>query len=483
MARMRRSALTVSTIGLLCLSTVFSGAASAARAAGGVKGDPQPELKPFVIGASDYPGGSVAIEPDGALVVARGITSGNGKVVVCVLARGAGKCSSTVTLSPLSSDELLGVPEVFVPSANHVVVLMGACCDTNPAGSDLLFSSTDGGRTFAAPKRVGTLGSSAAVGAAALIDGDIVFTASDDTNGAEVESIPVNASGPPASTAVATAAEAFDVAIGSYKGGALIASDFLGTDYTTYVAYAPAGRNFDASASYRRVASFAHEQLIAMSGGALLTIQTSGKQALLLRLFNGTSFGAPHVVPGTTGGAAEWFTVDQDPRGIVHVFTERARSAPPYYLFEVSTSTGASWTSPVDLGNAIDSNAFGVALDSAGSGLVVGTASGEPAWGYPVLAAQGASFSLKSSTIKRGNATIGSGSGSPAARGRVVELQVERSGLWYTVATTRESSTGKFSFTIKGTAAGTFSYRAVVADLAGYLMYGYSPARSLRVTS
>jgi hypothetical protein len=56
-------------------------------------------------------------------------------------------------------------------------------------------------------------------------------------------------------------------------------------------------------------------------------------------------------------------------------------------------------------------------------------------------------------------------------------------GLWYAVATTHEGSGGKFSFTIKAAATGTYHYRAVVHDLAGYVMYGYSPARSLRVTS
>lgn len=479
MIRMRRSARIIGTAGLLCLFTALGGAASAASAAGGVKGDPQPEIKPFKIGASNYEGGSVAIEPNGSLVVARGVTGGAGKVDVCVLARGAGKCSSTVTLRPFTPDDVFGVPEVFIPSANHVDVLMDACCDNNPSGSDLLFSSADGGRTFGAAKRVGTLG----VSAAALIRGNIVFTASDDNNGAQVESIPVNASGPPGSIAVATSKEAFDAGVGSYKGGALIASDFLGSDYTTYVAYAPAGKNFDVSGSYHRVASFSHEQLVAMSGRALLTIQTRGHQALLLRLFNGTGFGAAHVVPRTEGGAAEWFTVNQDPSGRVHVFSERALVAPAYNLYEVSTSTGASWSAPVDLGNAINSNTFAAALDSRGSGLVVGTNADEPTWGFPVLASQSASFGLKVSTLKRGHSTTGSGIASPAAKGRVVQLQVQRSGLWYTVATAHEGSGGKFSFTIKATATGTFHYRAVVHDLAGYVMYGYSPARSLRVTS
>jgi hypothetical protein len=481
MVRVRRSALFISIVGLLCLFTALSGAASAASGgrAGGVKGDPQPELRPFEIGASNYAGGTAAIEPDGTLVVARGITSGNGKIIVCVLARGARKCSSTVTLSPLSSDDLFGVPEVFIPSANHVVVLMEACCDSNPAGSDLLFSSTDGGKIFRAPVRIGTLG----VSAAALIGGDIVFTEGDDPNGAEVESIPVGASGPPSSTAVATSKEAFDVGVGSYKRGALIASDYDGTDYTTYVAYAPAGKNFDASASYHRVGAFDHEQLIAMSGDALLTIRTTGSEALVLRLFNGRSFGPAHVVPGTSGGGPEWFTVDQDPSGRVHVFSERAFSPVTYDLYEVSTATGASWSSPVDLGDAIQNNTFSAALDSSGSGLVVGTGADAPAWGYPVLAVQYASFSLKSSKIKKGRTTVGSGTGSPAAKGREVELQVERAGLWYTVATTHEGTGGRFSFTIKGASAGTFAYRAVIADVAGYIQYGYSAARVLKVAS
>jgi hypothetical protein len=479
MARMRRPALVLSIASLLCLSTALTGATAFARPAGGIKGDPQPELKPFKIGASNYAGGSVAIEPDGGLVVAYARTSGNGKVEVCLLDRGASKCSHTTTLSPLGSDSLFGVPEVFVPSANHVVILAGTCCDSNPAGADLLFSSTDGGITFGAPVRVGTLG----VNAATLIGGNIVFSQSDDTNGAEVESIPVGASGPPGSTAIATSKAATDVAVGSYKGGALVASDYLGADYTTYVASAPAGDNFNASGSYKRVGSFSHEQLVAMSSDALLTLQTKGSENLVLRLFNGTSFGAPHVVPGTKGGGPEWFTVDQDASGRVYVFSERARSARLYHLYERSTTDGKHWSAPVDLGDAIQSNSFGAALDSAGSGLVVGTGDSAAAWGYPVLATQNISFTLKSSTIRKGHSTTGSGKGSPAGPGRKVELQVERSGLWYTVATAHEGAGGKFSFTIRGTSAGKHVYRAVVSDFAGYLQYGYSAGRTLRVTT
>jgi hypothetical protein len=77
---------------------------------------------------------------------------------------------------------------------------------------------------------------------------------------------------------------------------------------------------------------------------------------------------------------------------------------------------------------------------------------------------------------------VGSGKGSPLAKGRAVQLQVQRSGAWYWVATTHENASGAFSFTIKGAAAGTRDYRAVVSDFAGYLQYGYSAARALRVS-
>jgi hypothetical protein len=484
MDRTRRSAVAISGVGLLCLFTALSGTASAgatlaspASATGskGIKGDPQPEMTPFKISAA-ISTGSAAIESNGSLIVTYDIKGGNGKTFVCVLARGGRKCSHTVTLTPLGGVDTFGTPQVFALLDNHVVVLQDTCCDSNTAGGDLLYTSSNGGVTFGAPVRVGSLG----VSAAALIGDDIVFGAGDDSGGAKVASIPVTAFGPPSAIAIATAKEAFDIGVGSYRGGALVASDFLGKDYTTYVAYAHSGANFNSSASYHNVGLFSHEQLLAISGDALLTIQTTGKDLVQVRLFNGSKFGAPHAVPGTKGGGPEWFGIDQDPTGRVHVFSETTHSARIYHLIEESTSTGASWSGPVDLGNAISSTSFGAALDARGSGIVLGT---DPAIGYPVLATQGISFTLKSSRVKKGRSTTGSGRGFPAASGRLVSLQVERHGLWFTVGTAHENGTGSYRFTIKGNKVGVHAYRAVVSDWAGYLQYGYSVSRSLRVSS
>jgi hypothetical protein len=366
-------------------STAAPAAGGTTPAAAGISGSPQPALGPFSIGASADPG-SVAIEPDGSLVVAYGISSGNGKTAVCLLNRGGHKCTTGPALVPLSGDDLFGTSEVFVPSANHVVVLQGDCCDDNPDGGDVLFTSTDGGLKFGAPVRVGSLG----VGEAALAGGDIVFTSGDDNDGLQLESVPaLGAAGPPAEIANPITATAYDVGVGSYKGGVLAAADQdLPASYTTRVVYAAKGTNFDATSSYKGVGTFTNEQLVAVSGDAVLTEQTNGSNALVLRIFNGKSFGKGHIVPDTAGGGPEWFSADTDPSGAVHVFNESTHLAQAYGLYEESTVTGAKWSAPAYLGDAVDSTYFGSALSANGSGLVLGT---NPAIGYPVPATQSVS--------------------------------------------------------------------------------------------
>ena len=485
MNRVRWRVVAAVTAGLMCVFATIGGIAASAATAGtarpaisGIKGDPQPEIKPFTISATGYGGGNAAIESNGDLVVAYSIANGDGKTVVCVLARGASKCSSTVTLSPLDGDDLEATSEVFAPSPNHVVVLMNTCCDGAANGDTLVFTSANGGRTFAAPVRVGSLGPDAA----ALVGGQIVFEEGGH-DGAQVESVPaLGATGPPAVTATPFAAVSYAQGVGSYKGGALIGTEYDGSVDSTYVKYAPAGTNFNATGSYHSVGGFSNEQLIGMSGDALLTEAASG--ALRVRVFNGTTFGPARTVPALASelGGPAWWYLDTDARGQVHVFSDRAFAPVSYALYMQSSWTGASWTRPDNLGNAITSDYFGAALDSIGSGVVIGTNDHEPVWIYPVLAPQAVSFTLSKSTIATGRTTVAAGKGSPLAKGRTIWLQIERHGVWYTVATTHETATGSFSFAIKGGAAGSYDYRAVASDLAGYVQYGYSVARVLKVS-
>jgi hypothetical protein len=465
-SRMRQSALVLSSVGVLSLLTVMAGAASAAPA-GGTRGDPQPEAAPFKIGPADS-AGSAAIDSNGTIVTA--YNDGDSDTVICVLPRGRRDCSHKANLTAPGSPDVFGVPQVFSPAAGHVDVLQETTETT------YFYSSADGGITFSAPVNVGDL----SVTAAALVGGDIVFGSGDNHDGAETEGISISAPAAPATIATPNTSVAYDYGVGSYKDGALVASDYDGSSYTTHVDYAPSGANFNATSSYHSVGSFGSQQLIGISGDALLTQETGGKETVELRLFNGSGFGPEHAVPHTSGGGPEWFAVDQDPSGHVHVFSESTHYSPIYDLEEVSTANGGrTWSGAVSHGDAAVSDYFAIALDSRGTGLVLGT---EPARGYPVLGGQGVSLKLKSARIGTGGHTTASGKGSPAGTGRVVGLQVERAGRWYTVATTHEKAGGSFSFTIKGSSAGSFEYRAVVGLLPGYLEYGYSAARKLTVS-
>ncbi|HTW21126.1 MAG TPA: hypothetical protein VME70_13045 [Mycobacteriales bacterium] len=369
--------------------------------------------------------------------------------------------------------------QVFALSSSTIVVLQAGCCDADPNG-DQLWTSTDGGAVFTAHEV-----SAIDVNAAVLIGGNIAFVGSDPSLGTEVESIPDDATSPSAGPTTVEATQPSGEALGSYKSGLLVGEDILGSDYTTKVQYASSGKNFNSAGSYKTVASFPHEYLLGMSGSALLTQQTTGKDHILLRLFNGSSYGSAHVVPGySEHSLGLWAGIDRDPSGTTHLFLESEFASPSYDLLELSTTKGTHWSHPTNLGNAIRDTSFSAALDANGSGLVLGTgASGSTdARGFPVLEKQRVSFSLSKSSVHKGKKVTAKGKASPASKGRKVELQIEKKGRWYDVASTKESKSGAFSFTIKASSAGTFDYRAVASDHAGYVEFGYSSARALKVS-
>jgi hypothetical protein len=476
-----RSIIAVCSVATICVVTALAGSASAIGSKG-IKGDPQPELKPFRIGTTDGAGGSVAMLANGSMVLAYFVPTGNdaGAARVCVIARGGHSCTHTSTLNTLNDGGQVGSvfdePQVFALPDNGVDVLMTTCCDSDPSGGDLIFQSTDGGAVFGAATRVGTVDASAA----ALVGSDIVFTGGSH-DGAEVESVSATTPAHPGSVALVNDNQPIDVGIGAYKDGALVGNDVDAATITTHIAYAAADSNFDSSSAYQVVGTFPNEALIGISGSAVLTIQTTQKDEVLLRFFNGTSFSAPHPVPGLQGHSlGYWVSVDRDPGGVTHVFSETNFSDPSYDLFETSTKTGSYWSKPAKLGNGVDYSSYASGLDANGSGIVLGTGHTRAA-GFPILAPQGVSFSLKKSSLKKGHKTTASGKGARAASGRKVTLQIEKHGKWYAVSTTHEKSNGSFKFTIKATRVGKFHYRAVAADHAGYVQFGYSTARVLKV--
>lgn len=444
----------------------------------GVKGSPQPELKPFVIGHSDGPSYTTTDGFNSTMIVVYEVATPNtdGAIDVCVLKRGATSCESTSTLTPESGASVMDNPSVTVEPGNHVYVAMDDCC-TAP---DLLFESTDGGDTFGGPVQLGpsnapNINVSESFGVTGF-GVHMIWAEGDAGASFPVEFAPLPDPLVPATDQVVTAmtdpAEFNTAGLGSYNGGVIAAgSDF---NNVTMASFAPAG-----SMAFNTVGSFAGEDLIAASGPALVTQQANGGESLVLRLFNGTSFGPPSVVPVSGGGGPNWNAAEWA-GGRTYIFTERNQDS--YDLEMQSTTSGSSWTPRTDLGNATSSNAFSVALDDTGSGLVVGTGSSGPVTAYPVLAPQAVSFTLSNHRARAGASVEATGaSGSPAAGG-TVQLERLEHGLWYVVSTTHEVSGGRFHFRISESAAGPYTFRAVVADVPGYVQYGYSSSSTLTVS-
>jgi hypothetical protein len=475
--RAHRLVIALSVAAVTGALTFTGGVASASV----TKGSPQPELKPFTVAAKDFSGGgSVAILPSGTLLAAFDLptTDNRGETKICILPRSGRAClsSSPIIIPPHgASNSTTGIPQVLVLSAKDVDVLID-----DVTSGDLLYSSTDAGRSFgSSPIVVGnTSGPVVGVDESALIGKNLVFGQTQGSSGAQVVSVSVDSPVAPTTAATASSVEAEGIGIGSSKGGALVADSTFTP--SVIVSYAKAGKNFDATSSYAKVGTYSNESLIGMSGNVLLTQSSTGSFPVRLRVFNGTKFGVAHTVPHGYSPGPEEYVVDRDPSGEIHVFT--ILSSTGYELQEQSTSNGAHWSSRRTLASAETSGTVDGALDATGSGIILGTnAEGGIAKAYPVLASQSVSFALSKSTVKEGAKIKATGKARPIKKGRTITLERLEHGLWHSVRTTKESKTGAFSFTIKTKSVGSFTYRAVGSDTAGFVEFGYSAGRTLHV--
>ena len=462
------------TIGALAAAATLLGAAAAltlaspaasGAPAGGTTGDPQPELAQFKIGSNSGMGSGTVLA-NGNLVLAFISTSGN-KVTVCVLHPGGRSCADTVTLSPQKGDTLSGVPEVLSTGGAEVSVVVSDCCNSTP-DTAFVYNSTDGGATFSAYVKAGTIGNAtgASIGAGTVAEGNLVV-ATNETGSLNLQAFPPNPASPVTALATPNSKEDSDTSLTTDAGGVLVASD----DTTnTYVEFARSGSNFNSSSAYTAVGTFTKQTTTAVSGNALLTDPggslTGGER---LRFFNGTSFGTQYKVPDTRQGDDGYFAM-QDAGGVVHVFLIGRRDG--YDLFSETTASGSHWSRLAQYGSAINSTQLAPVLGPSGAGVVLEANTGSAkVLVQPILNPQDVRIKLAKTTVKPGHSTKLIGSVTPRLKNQKVTLERLSGRRWYTVATTHESAAGAFSFTVPGM---TDTYRAVVAYQPGYYLYGYS---------
>jgi hypothetical protein len=465
----RRGVAPACFLGACAVALASLGGTAQAMPTPRLNSQPQPELKPFVIGTAN---GASAVTTDGyneTLIVAYVVSTPNtdGAIQVCVLKLGARSCASQTTLNTVAGSSLFDSPLVSVEPGGSVIVAMDECC----GAPDQLFTSTNGGQSFGAPVPIGPANAPNITVSETFNEG---MKWAENDAGAEfaVEYAAVGDPGAGQSvTAMTDPADFSTAGLGSYSGGVIAAGS--DSNDVTFASFAPAG-----SMVFAPLGQFSSQQLIAVSGQSMVTQLTSGSQSLEVRRFNGTTFGPPSVVPYTGGGGPNWNTAYQTPAGQTFIFTERNQDS--YDLEMQSTTSGSSWSARTDLGNAVKSNEFAAALFNAGNGAVVGTTG--PATVFPVLAPQPVSFKLSKSSVASGTAVKATGKGSSAAAGRTVTLQQFQHGAWTNIATTHEKASGSFSFAIAEHDKGSDIFRARVADRPGYLEYGYSRPRTLTVT-
>jgi hypothetical protein len=413
-----------------------------------------------------------AVGPNHTFVIVYAVS---GTYKVCVLGRGARACKSTATLTPLDHDSIFGAPQVYV-SGNEVDVIMDECCAAAPE-TPVIFTSTNGGKTFGAPVFFGSTTDAnvtQTVGTAVVVAGHLVWVSG--TN-AIVDSASLATPMDNEQTAASVVPDGSGdhelkyTGISAYKGGVLVAaSNFEGPPSTT-VEYAPAGKDPGVQSSYHAVGTFSNASFEDLEGGALITSLSTGSEADQIRFFNGTSFAAVHTVPDTSGGGPRYNSAGLSASGRVYVFTERNQDS--YDLEVESTTNGTSWTARQNHGSADTAYSFNAALDSANTGIIV--ASPNPIKVYPVLATQSVTFKLSKKNVVKGHHVTAKGKSNHPAAGRKVRLERLESGKWHNIATTTESASGRFTFHLTDHSTGTFHYRAYVSDEPGYVQYVTDP--------
>lgn len=336
---------------------------------------------PFSPGTADGLGDSAALLPNGNFVTAwhYAVTSTTDYVRVCVLPVGATKCSSKAALKPPSGATVFEAPQVFSTGSNHVSVVAETCCVT-PNEQDMLYNSTDGGKTFSAGVNIGSID----VGTGANIGTTLVWATSVNTFGTFVQSASSTATTPVAGKAHISSDQGPTI-MTIYKQGVLVATTALnGSNSAVDVFYAPKGSDFNKTSSYSKVGHFKNTNLDGISGPAiLLTPNGTGVAGTPnVKIFNGTSFASGITAPVAHAADDQQYT-DFYVNGKVHVFYVDARQS--YDLLSESWRPGSTTWSGTTNYPPWKANSTQAVIATSGTGIVLGTPAGSgKVWVQPI---------------------------------------------------------------------------------------------------
>jgi hypothetical protein len=274
--------------------------------------------KPFTAGTGSQPTLTVDASGTGWVAWNQKIDGLTNKVVICRVPRGGSACAATSTVVP--GDTGYAPPRIFVTGPNQLALITNRCCYGGPNRTQL-YTSADGGATWSAPVLAGSLDTS---GDAILGPGNAISVVTDTvTGGTNYQRVPLDGS-PAPTTAAHIGADEYGGTIGFFSGRPVVAYyDFLagGPYHLDFTAYSGTGDIADPS-TWSAQAAIGPGSLPRLAGGTSGLFLLSKQNSVAVptgwetRKFDGTTFGTPATIPGSTSGnrAGE---LTQDPSGRV----------------------------------------------------------------------------------------------------------------------------------------------------------------------
>jgi hypothetical protein len=299
---------------------------------------------------------TVAVDPAGAGHLAWiGTEATTTTLHFCRIPRGGSACE---VRTPIATEGTSLTRPFVVVSGQRVQVLSYRYGLTGGAfAAVFLFTSTDGGRTFDAGRRVGTLPFSAA----ALGPGTAVsLTTHAYTTGLGYQRVPLDDAPAATEEAILSGTHLYSGAVGLAGGTTPVVVMATGSGEAQVRRHLGAGDpNSAATWSDARDIGSGDWMHLASGAGGLYLLAEQG-DALYVRRFDGETFAAGTAIPMGTGELPQGHLAI-DPGGRLHVVWPRIEVA-GVRLYHATSDDGAAWSSR---GITLDEGFNGVRLDVA----------------------------------------------------------------------------------------------------------------------
>ncbi len=254
----------------------------------------------------------------------------------CALLRGAAACAVRTTIATEGTS--LSRPFVVVNGTTVKVLSYRYGLTTPDFAAVFSFTSLDGGRTFGVGRKVGKTPFSAAVPG----PGDSVsLTTHAYQNGLAYQRVPLGDMPAPTTEAILSTTHVYSGAVALYNGTTPVVV-FASGDGAAQVRVSVGGGDLNAESSWTPALNIGPgDRMHLASGSSGLFLLAQVDNALQVRRFDGTTFGAGVALPEGTGEFAQAHFVS-DPTGQLHVVWPRI-DVQGVRLDYATSNNGTAW--------------------------------------------------------------------------------------------------------------------------------------------